>query len=625
MLRISELLLNFGLNAAWQMLVIFSVASVGSYFLRNGPARYRYGLWLATLVLSVLGPLWSVGAFSPAPVQSSNVEIKSSAPNSVSPEKVVATTTAPEPIAGFNQLVTPRRQVVNTPRHGLLILGSLYVLVILFRIIRLAGQWLAQNRLRQSATRPVLPLVESIARRCETAMGLKGVSVGYSSMVSVPAALGARKPIIVLPERLCLEADEEILVSVIGHEMAHVSRRDFAINFIGELVSLPISFHPLTYLIKSEIQRNRELACDELVTQRLLAPQAYARSLVRVANATMRPADAFTLGLFGGDVLEERITRLTKKRAQLGLRVARPVMALALCVLGAVVFSISAFSFDLRSPKSTNHSNSATRTGSSQFDPAAVLTSKDQDPDAGRSRKPLLDSPSAQERAQAACDAGRSQAIDAIPSLISMLGDDTRTEPIRCWEFGSWSPALHTFKHPSPGEQAAIALASMGSPAFAPLVNQLTSKNSTVRRNAAWAIGELHEMPPATRAAAGPDLASLLGDADEWVRMAAARALGELRDSRATEALVLRLSDSNWRVRELATWALSEMKDPRAVEGLCKALLSDAQVQVRFGAADALGEIRNAEAIPALKQALNDPESNVRGRVAWAISEIEDD
>lgn len=620
MLRTSEILLNFGLNAGWQVLVIFSVAALASYFLRNAPARYRCGLWIATLVFSVLGPLWSFTTFSPAPFQSNNVELSSSASNIDPAEKVAPATTSPSaPITGFNQLITPRRQVFDTPRRGLLMLSILYALIILFRVVRLTRQWRAQHKLRLSARPPVLAAVESIARRCRTAMGVDGVQVLCSPKVSVPATLGARKPIIVLPERLCLEADEEVLLSVIGHEMAHVSRRDFAVNLLCELVSLPISFHPLAYLMKREIHRNRELACDELVTQKLLAPQAYARSLVRVANATMRPAGVFTLGLFDGNALEERIMRLTQKREQLGLRIARPMMATALCVMGAVVFSMSAFSFELKS------SGSSVFARPSQFTPDATFASMVVNAEGGQSRKPLPDSPNAQARAQAACDAGRRNAVEAIPTLISMLGDDSKTEPIGCWEFGRWSPALRTFKYPSPGEQAAIALASMGSPAFQPLSNQLTSKNSVVRRNAAWAIGELHGMPPGTRAGAVPALASLLSDSDEWVRMAAARALGELRDERGTEPLVLRLSDSDWRVRQLATWALSEMKDSSAVDALCNVLLADAQAQVRVGAASALGEIRSAEAITALKQALSDPEANVRSRVKWAIAEIEGD
>ena len=207
--------------------------------------------------------------------------------------------------------------------------------------------------------------------------------------------------------------------------------------------------------------------------------------------------------------------------------------------------------------------------------------------------------------------------------LIAQLGDDSKTQFVKCWETGRWSPALQTFKHPSPGEQAAIALASFGRPAFVPLSNELDNRNATVRRNAAWAIGELTNMPPGERAAAVPQLISLLGDSDEWVRMAAARALGELRDESALSRLVATLGDEDWRVRELVVWALSEMKDKRAVTALCNVLLSDVRVEVRRGAAEAMGEIRSAEALPYLKQALNDTETRVSAKAAWAISEIE--
>ena len=47
------------------------------------------------------------------------------------------------------------------------------------------------------------------------------------------------------------------------------------------------------------------------------------------------------------------------------------------------------------------------------------------------------------------------------------------------------------------------------------------------------------------------------------------------------------------------------------------------RVEVRRGAAEALGEIRSSEAVPFLKQALNDSEGRVSTKAAWAISEIE--
>src|SRR5262249_47515633 len=122
----------------------------------------------------------------------------------------------------------------------------------------------------------------------------------------------------ILPESM-REASDELLTTAIGHELAHIARRDFAWNLRCELVYLPISFHPAAAWLRREIDRTRELACDELVTSRLLEPEVYARSIVSIA-ATMSglPRPGYTLGVFDGDILEERIRRiLTRPKANL--------------------------------------------------------------------------------------------------------------------------------------------------------------------------------------------------------------------------------------------------------------------------------------------------------------------
>ena len=60
MTRVSELILTFLLNAAWQIVAITIIAAIGSLLLKHTAASYRHALWLAALFLSFLLPLWTV-------------------------------------------------------------------------------------------------------------------------------------------------------------------------------------------------------------------------------------------------------------------------------------------------------------------------------------------------------------------------------------------------------------------------------------------------------------------------------------------------------------------------------------------------------------------------------------
>src|SRR5207247_1445679 len=92
--------------------------------------------------------------------------------------------------------------------------------------------------------------------------------------------------------------------------------RDYFLNLIYELVYLPLSFHPAAALVRRRINQTRELRCDELVTERLLDPEVYARSLVQLAGSALPPGrhmTTVTVGINDADILEERIMTMLRK------------------------------------------------------------------------------------------------------------------------------------------------------------------------------------------------------------------------------------------------------------------------------------------------------------------------
>jgi tetratricopeptide (TPR) repeat protein len=130
--------------------------------------------------------------------------------------------------------------------------------------------------------------------------------------------------------------------------MAHISRHDFAFNLLYELLYLPASFHPAAWLIHRNIERTREMASDELVTERLLDAGVYARSIVSIARGmTALPRPGYTLGVFDGDILEERIRRLVDRPAA-NLKRARLLLVTGLSALAACAVIASGLALTAR-------------------------------------------------------------------------------------------------------------------------------------------------------------------------------------------------------------------------------------------------------------------------------------
>ena len=230
------------------------------------------------------------------------------------------------------------RSIAFAETTAAILLGA-WFLFVLFRLVRLGGASIHTVQIRRRALAiPIPERLERVRSRCQEAYGLTGVEILFSAEVSGPITAGGA---IILPESLLAEVSEDVLTTAIGHEMAHIARRDFACSLLYELLHLPVSFHPAAWTIRRGIERTREMTCDELVTQRLLDAGVYARSIMSIAaGMTALPQPGYTLGVFDGDILEERIRRLVERPAR-NLKRARLMLVtgLSALALSAVIAS----------------------------------------------------------------------------------------------------------------------------------------------------------------------------------------------------------------------------------------------------------------------------------------------
>ena len=307
-MRTSELLLTFLLNAWWQIALLAAVALLGDWFLKRTVVRYRHFLWVAALLLAISLPaltsLWT---------------LRGSAAVDPLPQKILLqplptidiTQSDIQPIVSHNPSILHVNAMVA---YGLL---AVYVLFLFYRSVKLFRAWARTRTERRDARSIELAgEIQTIVANCERAFGVTGTRMVSSASLLAPATVGIFRPLIILPEELLCAADVDALTAAIGHELVHVARHDYLLNLIYELIFLPLSFHPAAALMRRRIMQTRELRCDELVAERLLDPQVYARSLVRLARSATtlnRRARTVTVGIADADILEVRIMSLLKR------------------------------------------------------------------------------------------------------------------------------------------------------------------------------------------------------------------------------------------------------------------------------------------------------------------------
>lgn len=211
---------------------------------------------------------------------------------------------------------------------SLLLLGVTLIRTIRFELL-----------LRQSS-HPAPPRVLQIAWTVREEMGLAGrpeIQLIDAQIAPFVWWLG-RRPRIVLSTETADALDEQQLSMVLGHEMAHLKRRDHWIRWIECFANVMAWWNPLMWLTRKRLRETEEVACDAMVIEKLNASRnKYATTLLNLAemlstNATRPPAVAS--GINGGGLFEQRLTKI-----MIGKNAATPDWIRPIVILIAMVIA----------------------------------------------------------------------------------------------------------------------------------------------------------------------------------------------------------------------------------------------------------------------------------------------
>jgi hypothetical protein len=103
-----------------------------------------------------------------------------------------------------------------------------------------------------------------------------------SKEIGSPMAVGFRQPAVILPAALLEHFHEPELDHVLLHELAHIARQDDWTNLGARLASSLLALHPVAAWVLRQIEREREMACDDWVVSMTGEARPYAASLARL-------------------------------------------------------------------------------------------------------------------------------------------------------------------------------------------------------------------------------------------------------------------------------------------------------------------------------------------------------
>ena len=166
----------------------------------------------------------------------------------------------------------------------------------------------------------------------------------YTAEVAVPIATGVIRPAILLP-RSAAGWPSSQRDAALRHELTHLERKDLWTNLIAHIACAVYWFHPLVWMLASQLHREQETACDDAVLHSGFSATHYAEALVAAArHITTSPNTTLLIGcpmitLTNETSLKSRIARLLDRSTP---RVSSPATLRRTAILfGALLAAIA--------------------------------------------------------------------------------------------------------------------------------------------------------------------------------------------------------------------------------------------------------------------------------------------
>lgn len=286
-------------HSLWLALSLALIIRIAQHFISADRAVLRYRMGLAAMLTLLVGS---------AVIFLHYFQVyEGLAAFAVLPEATEATVTT---IMEFDALGTPEAPAAAgfTMEYFIQQLESYFPFLVVAWLIgallmglRLAGSWMYLNNLGKKGIQNPTDEWNLLFRDLCTKMGIqRPVRFFISDRVQEPITLRHLKPIVLFPIGLVTQLSIEQVEVVLLHELAHIKRWDYLVNWVQSLLELLFFYHPAVWWLSGQVRTAREHCCDDLVLQAgNQQKMLYAQTLTQVSAYSLNFKSKLAMSLSG--------------------------------------------------------------------------------------------------------------------------------------------------------------------------------------------------------------------------------------------------------------------------------------------------------------------------------------
>ncbi|REL28542.1 M56 family peptidase [Thalassotalea euphylliae] len=286
------------LHFLWQGLVVAGVLKLALSVIALHRSRVRYGLTCLAMLVNLALPLITFSYFY-QPLTNA-----------------FAAASNTMPIAQFQHVLQYQHGITwySQSLDYLPLLSFAWLTCVVFLTCKLLFEVTTTGRLARYDTIATEPKLLARFDELVKQMALpRTPRLVISLKTQVPMAIGWLKPVVLMPAQMLMGLNQTQLEMLLLHELAHIRRHDYLVNFLQALIEILLFFHPAVSWVSKQMRQEREYCTDDMAVAQCGNAVAYAHTLADTASLCQHhrhdSIPAMAMAASGGD-LKARVVRL---------------------------------------------------------------------------------------------------------------------------------------------------------------------------------------------------------------------------------------------------------------------------------------------------------------------------